>query len=265
MGNFFYANIDRIAVLSIWDMKELGLYQSVIGISGLMETLTVILVPSLIPTFSNLIIGKRDTVFRQAFIKLSHWCVIPITIMNLTVMAFSREILCVFGHEYTQYSDILILFCLVSIIRSLRIPSLIILTCKEKNTFRFLQPLLMILVQFCLTFIFMYDYGMTAIIGAKLLCVSISSFVGVIYVFFFVESISKIPLSYKSALVTGVGMMILRIWFVPADWRLSVLLLLSSIMLFLMIARFNLKDIDNIRRFIMHKDGKVFSERQQGD
>ncbi|MFC1523807.1 lipopolysaccharide biosynthesis protein [Thermodesulfobacteriota bacterium] len=262
--SFLYGNIDRIAVLSIHDLEGLGIYQAVISINAFVGNIPTILLPSILPTFSNLLGANQHDAFHQAFFIISRWIVLPITIISLAMMAFSREILCVFGHEYTRYAYLLTIFGLVGIIRSLSIPSYTILTCKEKNSFRFWQSFFMILAQCILTFVFMSHYGLIAIVGAKMFCVSVSSVVGMLYVVFGLHMATKIPLSYKVAVLTGIIMTLLRIWIVPAGWVYSTMLLFSCVLLFLAVSRFSVDEICSVIRFIIrHDDG--FLEKDAGN
>jgi len=253
--SFLYGNIDRIAVLSLHDLGGLGMYQAVISINAFVGNIPLILLPAVIPTFANLLGANQHAAFHRAFSIMCRWVVLPITLLSLAMMAFSWEILSIFGHEYAQYAYLLTLFGLVGIIRSLSIPSFTILTCKEKNTFRFWQSFFMILAQGILTFVFMSHYGLIAIAGAKMFCVSVSSVVGILYVVFGLGMARNLPLSYKAAVLTGITVTILRIWIVPVGWWPSTMLMLSSVLLFLAISRFSMGDIRSVIRFIIHHDG----------
>ncbi|VVS94865.1 lipopolysaccharide biosynthesis protein [Desulfoluna spongiiphila] len=257
--SFLYGNIDRIAVLSIQDLNGLGMYQAVITVNAFVANIPTILLPSVVPTFSNLLGSNQHTAFHRAFSVMCRWVVLPITLISLAMMAFSREILWIFGHEYTRYADLLTLFGLVGIIRSLSIPSLTILTCKEKNAFRFWQSFFMIVAQGVFTFAFMSHYGLIAIAGAKMFCVSVSSVIGILYVIFGLGMGRKIPLSYKAAVIAGVTMVILRIWVVPDGWLASLLLMLSCFTLFLVGSQFSFDEMRNVIRFILYHDSAVFT------
>ena len=265
MFSFLYGNIDRMAVLSLHNLEGLGMYQAVISINVLVENISSILLPSVIPTFSNLLGVNQHETFHRAFSLLCRWIVVPITLLSLVVMAFSWEILAMFGLEYTKYAYLLTLFGLVGIIRSLRLPSFTILTCKEKNAFRFWQSFFMVFVQGLLTFAFMSHYGLIAIAGAKILCVSVSSVVGILYVVYGLGMARSLPLSYKAAVLAGITMTILRIWFVPVGWWSSVLLMLSCVLLFLAVSRFSMAEIRRVIRFIIHHDSAILVKDAEND
>jgi O-antigen/teichoic acid export membrane protein len=258
--SFLYGNIDRMAVLSLQDLEGLGMYQAVLSINMLVENISMILLPSVIPTFSTLLGTNQYEAFRRAFSMLCRWVVLPITILALTVMAFSREILGLFGQEYTQYTYLLVLFSFAGILRSLRLPTQAILTCKEKNIFKFFQPFFMISAQVVLTFAFMSSFGILAIAGAKMLSATVSSVVGTLYVIFSLGMAKKLPLSYKAAALAGLIMVILRIWVVPDGWISSTVLLLSCVVLFLGISRFGLDEIRGVITFIIHRDASIFEQ-----
>lgn len=253
--SFLYGNFDRMAVLSIQDVQGLGLYQAVLSLNMLLQKIPEILLPSVIPTFSNILGASNHMVLKQAFSILCRWIVLPITVASLVMMAFSRELLCFFGREYLDYAYLLTLFGLVSIIRSLSLPTLAIITSMEKNVFRFLQSFLMILAQCALTLLFMSHYGIFAIAGAKMLCVSVASAIGIFYVIYGIGMGEKIPLSYKSALIAGAIMTIFRLWLVPDGWLYATALFLACLMLFVWLARFNIVELKGIFRFCFRHEG----------
>jgi len=263
--SFLYANIDRMAVYSIQDLEGLGIYQAILAVNTFIEMMPLLIRPSLIPAFSSLLGANHQGAFQKAFSLLSRWSVVPVTLVSLAVMAFSREILALFGPEYVEYAYLLVLFGLVAIIRSLNTVTSVINTCMEQNVFRFVQQFLNIFGQGALTMIFMSDYGVTAIAGAKMLSVSVASFAGVLYVFFGLGLGQRLPLSYRSAVFTGVVMTIFRIWIVPFGWLFATLLMLSCFGMFLMISRFSPDEIWGIVRFVVRHDSKGLVKAREGD
>jgi O-antigen/teichoic acid export membrane protein len=257
---FFYGSIDRIAILSIHDLAELGMYQAVISINAVVERVSTVLLPSILPTFSNLLGVKQHNDFHSAFAKLCRFVVLPATILSLITMAFSYELLSLFGNEYTQYRDLLTIFGLVSIIRSLNIPSRTILTCKEKNSFRFWQSFIMIMGQGGLTYLLMVPYGLSAIVGAKLFCVTVASICGGVYVFFVLDMAEGYPLSYKAAVLTGLLTTVLRIFIIPVGWLYSFALLLFSIVFLLAVSRFKAHEVSAVIGFVIERDEKKLTE-----
>ncbi len=254
--SFLYANIDRLAVYSVQDLKGLGMYQAVLSINALIERIPLLLRPSLVPTFSSLLGANHRTAFQQAFLLLSRWAVVPVTLVSLVVMSFSREILGIFGSEYVEYAYLLTLFGLVGIIRSLNLSTYVVNTCLEKNVFRFTQQFLNISSQGLLTLIFMSDYGIMAIAGAKMVSVSVASFAGVLYVFWGLGMGRKLPLSYRSAVFTGVVMTVFRIWVVPPGGLSAVLLAMFCVAMFLAVSRFSPSEIWGVIQFATHHDGE---------
>lgn len=260
--SFLYSNFDRMAVLSIYNVEGLGMYQAVLSINGLLERIPSLLQSSVIPTFSNLLGANHQAAFTRAFAILCRWAVVPITLVSLFVMGFSPEILGLFGEIYVKYAYLLTLFGFVSIIRSMSLPTLTILTCMEENTFRFLQTFLMISAQCILTLAFMSSYGVMAIAGAKMLCVSISAIVAIIYVFFGLGVGKGIPISYRAALLSGALMAILRIWVVPVGWLAATMLTLLCFAVFVVVSKFRLDEVCSILRFVVRHDVDTLSREQ---
>ncbi|MCP4541868.1 MAG: oligosaccharide flippase family protein [Chloroflexi bacterium] len=261
--SFLYANIDRIAILSIQDLEGLGMYQAVLSVNVLIEKIPLLIRPSIIPTFSNLLATNHRAAFDQAFSLLSRWAVVPVTLVSLGMMAFSQEILGIFGPEYVEYAYLLTLFGLVGIIRSLNLSTNVFTICMEKNAFGLIQQFLNISSQGVLTLVFMSRYDVIAIAGAKMISVAVASFAGVLYVFFGLGVAKKIPTSYKSAVLTGIVMTILRIWVVPGEWLFAVLLFLSSAAIFLILSRFGWYEIRRMIEFFVTRDAKTVEKSNQ--
>ncbi len=260
---FLYGNIDRIAVLSIQDVAGLGIYQAVLSVNAFIERVPILIKPSLLPTFSHLLVADDEKAFRGAFALLSRWATVPVTIASLVTMGFSYQIMGLFGEAYVNYYYLLTLFGLVGIIRSLNLPTSIINTSMEKNRFRFCQQSGMISLQFILTFILISRYGVFGIASARMVSVSIASLSGVFYVFYALRIMQKIPLTYKSAVLTGIIMTVLRIRIVPTGWAESSFLTVCCLLLFITLSRFSKDEIMRIFTLIRYQDANLLKTKEE--
>lgn len=246
--SFFYANFDRMAILSIQDVEGLGMYQAMFSINSFMELLPAIVRSSVVSVFANLNKGRRQEAFQRAFHIVCRWNVLLVTTVSLIVMGFSREILSLFGPKYMSYANLLVLFGLANIIRSMSVPNFSVLLTLEKNTFRFFNSIITVLSQCVLTFVFISDYGVLAIAGSKLICISVSSLVSTFYVIYSIGMVRTIPLIYKVAVVTGLIMTIFHILVLPAGWLSATGLTSICIAVFLVLSRFSLREIQKITK-----------------
>jgi O-antigen/teichoic acid export membrane protein len=262
---FFYGNFDRMAVLSIQDLEGLGRYQAVLSVNAFIEHIPALVVPSLIPTFSNLLAAGREETFKRAFVLLCRWAVVPVTVVSLITMGFSHTLLSVFGATYAEYYWLLTLFGLTAIVRSLNLVTSTINTCMEHNTFRFVQQLSMILIQCVLTLALISAYGVIAIAGAKMISVAIASVSGVLYIFFIIGMSRKLPLSYKAAVLVGIAMTILRIGVVPTSLMAASCLTLSCLIAFVGISRFSWEEARGFVRFVLGHDVGIVIRMAQRD
>lgn len=252
--SFFYGTFDRMVVLSINDVVGLGMYQAVISINMLEEKMPAILLPSVIPTFANLLGANRMDAFKRAFTLLCRWAVVPITLISLVIISFSHQILGLFGKSYVDYAYILSLFAFVRIIRSMSLPTLVIITCLERNKFQFFRPFFQTLAQIGLTFAFLSSYGIIAIAGAKMITAAVASYAGVYYVINHMKMAPRTPLSYKVGIAVGLVVLILRLWVVPVGWTASTLLALAGILIYLGLSRFSWVEVRALLRFITRHD-----------
>jgi len=129
----------------------------------------------------------------------------------------------------------------------------------EKNAFRFLQSFFQILTQCALTLIFMSHYGVMAIAGAKMLCVSVASVGGILYVIYGLGMAKSIPLPYIGAVFTGAVMTVAHTWLMPSGWLVETALTLSCIALFIIVSRLSWHEIRGIIRFLRYRDVGVLT------
>jgi O-antigen/teichoic acid export membrane protein len=254
--SFLYTNFDRMAVLSIQDIVGLGVYQAVLSVVALLERIPTLLLSSIIPTFSHLQAKEDQTTFQRSFDFLCRWSVFQVSFPAMVIIAFSPQVLGAFGATYVKYDYLLGLFCFVCIIRSMGLPSLVILTCKEKNAFRFNSLLIWTLLQIMMTLLLISRFGVLAIAGSKMLFSSLSSLTATFYVFYVLRLSPRLPLAYFVAIVVGVILTFLRVWVLPPEWWASVMLASLSVAAFLIIGGFRRKDILLIVRYMQTKGNR---------
>ncbi|MCF6284948.1 MAG: hypothetical protein L3K26_07145, partial [Candidatus Hydrogenedentes bacterium] len=147
---------------------------------------------------------------------------------------------------YDVYYYLLALYSFVSVVRAPAFPSLAILISAEKNRFRLGQSILQLTAQMILTMLFIRSHGVLAIAGAKMLAGGVSTFVAILYVVYGLKMAPGLARSYKVALITALGMLILRIGFVPPGWTGSVLLSSGGLAAFAIGSRLSWNEIHGL-------------------
>ncbi|MFW6030780.1 MAG: lipopolysaccharide biosynthesis protein, partial [Halanaerobiales bacterium] len=166
---FIYNNIDRIFILSLGDLGQLGIYQAIITIYTFSRYLPKLLFNIIVPLLSNLIAGGRRDLIEKTYRKIER-IVLLITIpLNIGIISFSRELLVIFGSEYIEYKSVLILFAVSNSLTALSYLNTPLLVVYEKNKQRFYNSLLQIITQLLLTMILMKNYGIYGVAVAKIL------------------------------------------------------------------------------------------------
>ena len=220
---FLYTNFDRMAVLSIQDVKGLGMYQAVISLSSLTGLIPQLLGATLVPMFSTLLAaGKMDAV-RKTYDLLHSIGSVLMTFAALFLIAYSNELLALFGNAYSSYSYLLSLFSVQYVVTSLHIGNTPILTALQKNAFRLGTNLMQILIQIGGTLAFAGAFGVPAIALSKMAGVVCSNVASMLYVTKKIGSGFTVPRRYKVGVGIAVACMIARNGLLPPGWGISTL------------------------------------------
>ena len=248
---FLYNNFDRMAVLSIQDVKGLGIYQAVISLSLLIGLVPQMLGTSLVPMFSSLLATGNTDAVRRAYAFLQRVGSVLMTLSALFLISFSRELLSLFGEAYPAFAFLLSLFSIQYVITSLHFGNTPLLTAFQKNAFRLGVSSLQIFIQVACTLLFLKAYGVLAIAGAKMLGVVCANAVSIYYVTNWIGEGFRVPRSYKIGVGATLACMIARNFALPAGWGVSAAVFVSSSALFCIAAGITTEEVGRIAVWIL--------------
>lgn len=251
--SFIYTNFDRMCVLSVTDLQGLGMYQAVVSLMMLIEYIPSMLQTAIVPVFSGLQEPEHRPSLVRAFYYIRRNAVLLISGVSIIMIAFSREILMLFGEGYGDYYYILALYCFVSVVRAPAFPALAILVSMEKNTFRLVQSAVQLSAQMLLTLIFIQGHGVLAIAGSKMLAGGVSTLVATLYVVYGLKMATNLGRAYRAAVPVALLLVVLRIWVVPQGWTGSTLLCLAGLGLFAAGARLSLAELFGMYQLTFHR------------
>lgn len=263
--SFFYTNFDRMCVLGISDVVGLGTYQAVISLMMLIEYIPTMLQTAIVPVFSGLHSPEQRPALLRAFVFIRRNAVLLIAPASMAMIAFSREILTLFGPSYGDYYYLLALYSFVSVIRAPAFPALGILVSMEKNTFRLTQSAFQFSAQVILTLLFIKSHGVLAIAGAKMLAGAVSTVAATLYVVYGLKMAPGLGRSYCASLPIALVMVVLRIWVVPAGLLGSTLLCVAGLGFFALGSRLSRDEITGMMQLMLRRNFNLSVESGKRD
>ena len=162
--SFLYKNADKMFLISLGDMGQLGYYQALISILTLVEFVPSLLGNVNIPYFSNIIkIGEKREV-EKSYERIEKYMLFFLVSCVLGVIALSDVALGMFGADYLPYKYLLVILVCAKCIASLGFTNTPMMIVLEKNHIRFLNSLGQILIQFGITICTVNKIGILGVV-----------------------------------------------------------------------------------------------------
>jgi O-antigen/teichoic acid export membrane protein len=244
--SFLYSNFDRMAVLSIQDVKGLGMYQAVISLSSLTGLIPQLMGATLVPMFSTLLAAGKMNAVRKAYDLLHSIGSVLMAFAALFLIAYSNELLALFGDAYASYSYLLSLFSVQYVVTSLHIGNTPILTALEKNAFRLGVSLMQILIQIGGTLAFAGAFGVLAIALAKTAGSIFANAASTLYVTKKIGHGLAVPRRYRVGVGLTIICMIVRNGLLPSGWGVSTMVFLAFAACLWIGAQITMAEVKNI-------------------
>lgn len=162
--SFLYRNADKMFLISLGDMGQLGYYQALISILTLVEFVPSLLGNVNIPYFSNMIkLGNKKEV-ESSYERIEKYMLFFLVSCVLGVISLSDVALGMFGQDYLPYKYLLVILVCAKCIASLGFTNTPMLVVLEKNHIRFFNSLGQILIQFTITFLSVNKLGILGVV-----------------------------------------------------------------------------------------------------
>lgn len=252
---FLYGNFDRMTVLSIQDVAGLGMYQAVISINHLIDLVPQMLGSTFVPAFSSFLATGDKGAVVKAYDLLQRAGSTFMTLAALFLIAYSHEILALFGEGYASYAYLLAIFCVASSFHSLFFGNTPVLIAYQKNAFRFTVSAVQISIQVIGTLCFIETYGILAIALSKVAGLLFAQAAGICYVVCGMREGFRIPRTYKVGVLITLGVALLRILVLPLGIAFSTIVFVVGLLLFYFVSGVSIHEIRELTRAVLDRKG----------
>lgn len=172
--SFLYKNADKMFLISLDDMGQLGYYQAIISIFTLVEFIPSLLGNVTIPYFSNIIkIGNKKDV-EESYERIEKYMLFFLVSCAIGAISLADIALNMFGKEYVSYKYLLVILVVAKCVSSLGFTNTPMMVVLEKNWLRLINSALQILIQFVITFVFISKLGILAVVLGRVIGVCIA-------------------------------------------------------------------------------------------
>ena len=102
MFAYGFVNIDKIFVLKLGELYQLGLYQAVISIWMLIDFFPQMLYRVLVPMFSSYIALNNKEAIKKGYQLIERYCIFISITIGFFVISFAKELLSFFGDKFVE-------------------------------------------------------------------------------------------------------------------------------------------------------------------
>ena len=250
--SFLYKNADKMFLISLEDMGQLGYYQAIISIFTLVEFVPSLLGNVTIPYFSNIfkVGNKRDV--EDSYQRIEKYMLFFLVSCVIGVISLSDVALNMFGEDYVSYKYLLIILLVAKCISSLGFTNTPMLVVLEKNWLRLLNSALQIAIQFTITFLLISKLGILAVVLGRTIgvcCAQIMPQLMIKYKSGYHIKLSKV---WFSGIVCAGILGIIQMEFDP-NLGVSIVLGVVGWLVFLVGGKFGKKDFASMLNMIFRK------------
>ena len=162
--SFLYRNADKMFLISLEDLGQLGYYQAIISIFTLVEFVPSLLGNVTIPYFSNIIkLGDKREV-ETSYERIEKYMLFFLVSCVIGVISLSDIALNMFGDGYIDFKYLLIILLVGKCIASLGFTNTPMMVVLEKNWLRLLNGAIQILIQFTITIFTVRPLGILGVV-----------------------------------------------------------------------------------------------------
>lgn len=164
---YIYEKLDQLVIVNMFNIKLFGIYYACFKVAYFVKFVPQIINKGLFPTLSTLVANKNDkeaVLYNEYNMKMN---IVFGMFLALPIILFSKEILLLYGKEYTEYSWILTYLAYLFFIS---IPSQIngnLLNAKGKSNFFFINSICTILLQILILFYTINRFGLVSLLISR--------------------------------------------------------------------------------------------------
>ena len=250
--SFLYQNADKMFLLSLKDMGQLGYYQALITILTLVEFIPSLLGNVNIPYFSNLVrLGEKREIERS-YERIEKYMLFFLVSCVIGVVALSDVALGIFGADYLPYKYLLVILVCAKCVASLGFTNTPMLIVLEKNHIRFLNSLGQIVIQFTITFLTVHKLGILGVVLGRITGVCLAQIAPQLIIKYKSGYNIKISKAYYAGILCAVAFGLVET-LCHFDLVFSILLGILAWILFLILGRFTKKDFRSMISMLLRR------------
>lgn len=239
--SFLYMNADKMFLLSLGDMGQLGYYQALISILTMVEFIPSLLGNVNIPYFSNVIkLGQKKEV-ESSYERIEKYMLFFLVSCVLGVIALSDVALGMFGQDYLPYKYLLVILVCSKCVASLGFTNTPMLIVLEKNHIRFLNSLGQIIIQFTITFLTVNTLGILGVVLGRITGVCLAQITPQLIIKYKSGYNIKLSKAYLAGIVCTVSFGLVEV-LLNLNFVISILLGIVAWVIFLVLGGFTKQD-----------------------
>ena len=250
--SFLYKNIDKMFLISLEDMGQLGYYQAIISIFTLVEFVPSLLGNVTIPYFSNILkIGNKKDV-EESYERIEKYMLFFLVSCIIGVISLSDIALSMFGKEYLEFKYLLIILVVAKSIASLGFVNTPMMIVLEKNWVRLINGTLQIVIQFSITYLYISKLGILAVVLGRVIGVCASQILPQLTTKYRSGYSIKISKAYYSGIICSVILGVIQIALNP-NIGYSIVIGVIGWSVFLIGGRFNKRDFTSMINMVLKR------------
>lgn len=250
--SFLYKNADKMFLISLNDMGQLGYYQAIISIFTLVEFIPSLLGNVTIPYFSNILkVGNKKDV-EESYERIEKYMLFFLVSCVIGVISLSDVALNMFGKEYIDFKYLLIILVVAKCIASLGFTNTPMMVVLEKNWLRLINSALQIAIQFSITFLCISKLGILAVVLGRTIGVCSAQIMPQLMIKYRSGYHIRISKAYYSGIICTVILGAIQIVFNP-NIGLSIALGVIGWFVFLIGGRFSKRDFTSMINMVLKR------------
>jgi O-antigen/teichoic acid export membrane protein len=252
--SFLYLNADKMFLISLEDMGQLGYYHAIISIYTLVDFVPSLLGNVTTPYFSNILkVGNKKDV-KESYERIEKYMLFFLVTCIIGVITLSDVALNMFGEGYVTYKYLLIILLVARCISALGFTNTPMLIVMEKNWLRLLNGALQVFIQFSITFICINKLGILAVVLGRTIGVCIAQIMPQLMMKYRSGYHIRISKAYYSGVICTLLLGIIQVA-LDLNLAISILSAVISWFIFLIGGRFKKEDFVSIFNMVFRKRG----------
>lgn len=249
---FLYRNIDKMFLLTLGNLNQLGFYQAIIAVLTAVEYLPSLLGNVTIPYFSSIIKHADKKIVVNSYEKIVRYMLLFLVSFTLGVMAISEFIMLTFGEEYLPYKYLLVILLVSKCTSSLGFTNTPMLIVIEENRLRFINSLMQIAIQFTITYFTINKIGILGVVLGRVIGVNIAQIMPQLIIKYKSGYDVQISRAYFAGAFSSISYGAILITF-DLNLILSITIGICFWIAFIILGSYSLRDIRSIKSLMFAK------------